>query len=31
MSRSGCWMLSAQGDPLEKLAATVDFEMFRSI
>jgi hypothetical protein len=22
--------LSAQGDPLEKLAATVDFEMFRA-
>ena len=23
--------LSAEGDPLEKLAATVDFEMFRPI
>ena len=23
--------ISAQGDPLEKLAATVDFEMFRPV
>ena len=34
--QNGCWdvedrlkELSAEGDPLEKLAATVDFELFR--